>query len=355
MGTCWSLPVNSVPSNNALPKSKGDNGSGRTMEVGPAKAAVAVDMVMSLPGEKDGKSREGVDFPASGRIVTPNLKMFTFSELERATRNFKPATVLGEGGFGRVFKGWIDPKTLAPSKVGVGMAVAVKKSNPDSEQGLREWQAEVKFLGKFSHPNLVKLIGYCWEDNEFLLVYEYMQKGSLESHLFKKCAETLSWETRLKIAIGAARGLAFLHSTEKQVIYRDFKASNILLDGPPAYCIIIAGWGHLYVKSDVYGFGVVLLEILTGLRVLDLSRPTREQNLVEWTKPMLADKRKIKTIVDPRLEGQYPSRAATRIAELILKCFQGEPAKRPSMDEILKSLQEINDVKTRRRDHRSNR
>nr|GMD21330.1 probable serine/threonine-protein kinase NAK isoform X2 [Ipomoea batatas] len=212
-----------------------------------------------------------------------------------------------------------------------------------------------------------------------------MQKGSLESHLFKKCAETLSWETRLKIAIGAARGLAFLHSTEKQVIYRDFKASNILLDGEfnaklsdfglaklgpvngdshvttrimgtygyaaPEYMAT----GHLYVKSDVYGFGVVLLEILTGLRVLDLSRPTREQNLVEWTKPMLADKRKIKTIVDPRLEGQYPSRAATRIAELILKCFQGEPAKRPSMDEVLKSLQEINDVKTRRRDHRSNR
>nr|GMD56053.1 probable serine/threonine-protein kinase NAK isoform X2 [Ipomoea batatas] len=385
MGTCWSLPVNSVPSNNALPKSKGDNGSGKTMEVGPAAAAVAMDMVMSLPGEKDGKSREGVDLPASGRIVTPNLKMFTFSELERATRNFKPATVLGEGGFGRVFKGWIDPKTLAPSKVGVGMAVAVKKSNPDSEQGLREWQAEVKFLGKFSHPNLVKLIGYCWEDNEFLLVYEYMQKGSLESHLFKKCAETLSWETRLKIAIGAARGLAFLHSTEKQVIYRDFKASNILLDGDfnaklsdfglaklgpvngdshvttrimgtygyaaPEYMAT----GHLYVKSDVYGFGVVLLEILTGLRVLDLSRPTREQNLVEWTKPMLVDKRKIKTIVDPRLEGQYPSRAATRIAELILKCFQGEPAKRPSMDEILNSLQEINDVKTRRRDHRSSR
>lgn len=112
------------------------------MEVGPAAAAVAMDMVMSLPGEKDGKSREGVDLPASGRIVTPNLKMFTFSELERATRNFKPATVLGEGGFGRVFKGWIDPKTLAPSKVGVGMAVAVKKSNPDSEQGLREWQVQ---------------------------------------------------------------------------------------------------------------------------------------------------------------------------------------------------------------------
>ncbi|XVE69605.1 hypothetical protein DITRI_Ditri10aG0003800 [Diplodiscus trichospermus] len=182
---------------------------------------------------REGRSREQqTAVPSNGKIVSTTLKIFTLAELKAATRNFKPATVLGEGGFGRVFKGWVDEKTYAPSKVGVGMAVAVKKSNPDSSQGLREWQAEVKFLGKFSHPNLVKLLGYCWEENQFLLVYEYMQKGSLENHLFRTGgAEPLTLETRLRIAIGAAQGLAFLHTSEKSVIYRDFKSSNILLDG----------------------------------------------------------------------------------------------------------------------------
>ncbi|XP_027147936.1 probable serine/threonine-protein kinase PIX13 isoform X2 [Coffea eugenioides] len=319
--------------------------------------------------------------PASGHIMAaPNLKMFTYSELRSATRNFRPDTVLGEGGFGRVFRGWVDEKTYAPSKVGVGIPVAVKKSNPDSEQGLSEWQAEVKFLGKFCHPNLVKLLGYCWEDREFLLVYEYMQRGSLESHLFRKGAETLAWETRLKIAIGAARGLAFLHTTEKQVIYRDFKASNILLDsdfnaklsdfglaklGPvngyshvttrvvgtygyaaPEYMAT----GHLYVKSDVYGFGVVLLEIISGLRVLDLNRPSGEHNLVDWSKPLLPEKRKLRKVMDPQLEGRYPSRGAFQIAQLILKCLEPDPKKRPSMEQVLETLQQISTVKMKPKD-----
>nr|GMD42017.1 probable serine/threonine-protein kinase NAK isoform X2 [Ipomoea batatas] len=243
--------------------------------------------------------------------------MFTLAELKSATRNFRPDTVLGEGGFGRVFKGWVDEKSLAPSKVGVGMAVAVKKSNPDSEQGIREWQAEVKFLGKFSHPNLVKLIGYCWEEKLFLLVYEHMQRGSLESHLFRKGGEILPWEIRMKIALGAARGLAFLHTTEKQVIYRDFKAANILLDGDynaklSGFLIGKIGSGrrshpcnnenrwepmdmqhqrHLYVRSDVVMVSeLVLLEIITGLRVMDLNRPGGQHNLVDWAKPILPDK-----------------------------------------------------------------
>ncbi|XAR61539.1 Non-specific serine/threonine protein kinase [Bertholletia excelsa] len=285
--------------------------------------------------------------------------MFRYAELRCATRNFRPDTMLGEGGFGRVFKGWIDEKTYAPAKVGAGMAVAVKKSNPDSSQGLKEWQSEVKFLGKFSHPNLVKLLGYCWEDNHFLLVYEYMQKGSLESHLFERGAGALSWDTRMKIAIGAARGLDFLHTTEKQVIYRDLKAANILLDadfnaklsdfglaklGPAdgdshvTTCVIgtygyaapeYMATGHLYVRSDVYGFGVVLLELLTGQRVLDLSRSNGQQNLVEWAKPFLPDKRMLKKIMDPRLEGQYPIKAAFRAAKLIIKCMEADPKSGP--------------------------
>uniref|UniRef100_A0A453CMJ6 non-specific serine/threonine protein kinase n=1 Tax=Aegilops tauschii subsp. strangulata TaxID=200361 RepID=A0A453CMJ6_AEGTS len=168
-----------------------------------------------------------------GRILeAPNLRIFTFAELRAATRNFKPDTLLGEGGFGQVYKGWVDEKTMNPARSGTGMVIAVKKLNQESLQGLEEWQCEVNFLGRISHPNLVRLLGYCLEDRELLLVYEFMAKGSLENHLFRKggSVQPIPWGLRLRIAIDAARGLAFLHSSEKHVIYRDFKASNILLD-----------------------------------------------------------------------------------------------------------------------------
>lgn len=313
------------------------------------------------------------------------LKMFTLLELSSATRNFRPDTVLGEGGFGRVFKGFVDPNTLAPSKVGLGLPVAVKRSNPDSEQGLNEWKAEVNFLGKFSHPNLVKLLGYCWDEKQFLLVYEYMQRGSLESHLFRKGGggEELTWDIRMKIAIGAARGLAFLHNTEKQVIFRDFKASNILLDGEfnaklsdfglaklgpingnshvttnpvgtygyaaPEY----VATGHLYVKSDVYGFGVVLLEIITGLRVVDPNRPGNQINLITWAMPSLDDRKKIRKLVDPQLMGHYPPKAIYKIGELIIQCLQSDPKHRPSMDEVLETLKIINRVELKSKEVKS--
>ncbi|XP_059280896.1 probable serine/threonine-protein kinase PIX13 [Lycium ferocissimum] len=315
---------------------------------------------------------------SGGEILpTPNLKTYSFSDLKSATRNFKPDTVLGVGGFGTVFKGWVDEKTFAPAKVGTGMVVAIKKLNSESMQGFEEWQAEVNFLGRLSHPNLVKLLGYCLEDKELLLVYEFMPKGSLENHLFRRSTaiEPLSWELRLKIAIGAARGLAFLHSSEKQIIYRDFKASNILLDGSfhaklsdfglakvgpsagnshvttrvmgtygyaaPEYIAT----GHLYVKSDVYGFGVVVLELLTGLRALDTKRPSGQHNLVDWAKPMLSHKRKLKSIMDARMEGQYSSKAATLIAQLTIKCLEGEPKKRPSMKEVVEVLEQVESIK----------
>ncbi|VFQ66579.1 unnamed protein product [Cuscuta campestris] len=323
-------------------------------------------------GGGGGGHREVV--PPSGKILVPNLKPFTLGELKSATRNFRPDSILGEGGFGRVFKGWVDPnKDYAPSRVGVGVPVAVKKSNPDSEQGLKEWQAEVKFLGKFSHPNLVKLLGYCWEEKQFLLVYEYMLKGSLESHLFrKKGGEPLSWDTRLKIAIGAAKGLVFLHNTERSVIYRDFKASNILLDGEfnaklsdfglakfgpidgnshvttnvvgtygyaaPEYM----STGHLYIKSDVYAFGVVLLEMISGLRVLDLDRELGKHDLVEWAKPILPNKKSLRrSLMDPRLEQMYPFESACQISHLILKCLEQDHKLRPDMDEVLETLEGI--------------
>ncbi|KAG8368009.1 hypothetical protein BUALT_Bualt15G0000700 [Buddleja alternifolia] len=246
--------------------------------------------------------------------VTPNLRIFSFSELKAATRNFRNDTVLGEGGFGRVYKGWLDDKST--TKFGSRSAIAVKKLNLEGLQGFKEWQSEVKFLGRLSHPNLVKLLGYCSDDNEMLLVYEFMQKGSLENHLFPRTSagQPLEWDFRVKIIIGAAHGLAFLHATERKVIYRDFKASNILLDesynpklsdfglaklGPTAAYTHVStqvigtygyaapeyiATGHLNAKSDVYGFGVVLLEMLTGLQAIDENRPPREHNLVDWMK-----------------------------------------------------------------------
>nr|VDD00376.1 unnamed protein product [Brassica rapa] len=341
----------------------------------------SVDSPPLKPVEKLGIGKKAV--PPSGKIVTPSLKMFSLADLKTATKNFRPESMIGEGGFGQVFKGWLEEKTLAPSRAGVGIPVAVKKSNPDSAQGLHEWQA-MRFLGKFHHPNLVKLLGYCWEENQFLLVYEYLPKGSLENHLFSK-GEALTWDTRLKIAIEAAQGLTFLHNSEKSVIYRDFKASNILLDsnfhaklsdfglaknGPingfshvttrvmgtqgyaaPEYMAT----GHLYVRSDVYGFGVVLLELLTGLRALDPTRPSAQQNLVEWAKPVLTQKKKIQKMMDPRLEHKYPILAVTRTAALILRCLEADPKNRPPMDDVLRELEIVRTIRDELREERRKR
>ncbi|KAJ6998982.1 hypothetical protein D5086_011722 [Populus alba] len=381
MGNCWgSTPVTNHNSPSATKPSTPKTSANHSKENGPGgrsssdrkeKESVRIGVYVENK-DKDGTART----PPSGQVMAVlGPKLFTLSELKSATRNFRPDTVLGEGGFGRVFKGWVDEKTFAPAKVGCGMAVAVKKSKPDSSQGLQEWQSEVKLLGKFSHPNLVRLLGYCWEENQFLLVYEYMQKGSLETHLFRKGAEPLPWNVRIKIAIGAAEGLSFLHTSEKSVIYRDFKTSNILLDGAfnaklsdfglakfgplngnshvttrvmgtygyaaPEY----VATGHLYVKSDVFGFGVVLLELLTGLKALDTNRPSWQQNLVEFARPSLSDKRKLKKIMDPRLEEQYPIKAAVQAAGLILQCLESDPRSRPSMKEVLETLKKIDDTK----------
>ncbi|KAL9361612.1 hypothetical protein Peur_044397 [Populus x canadensis] len=304
------------------------------------------------------------------------LLQFTFQELKSATGNFRPDSILGEGGFGYVFKGWIEENGTAPAKPGSGITVAVKSLKPDGLQGHREWVAEVDFLGQLHHPNLVKLIGYCIEDDQRLLVYEFMTRGSLENHLFRRTIP-LPWSNRIKIALGAAKGLAFLHGGPEPVIYRDFKTSNILLDseynaklsdfglakaGPqgdkthvstrvvgtygyaaPEYVMT----GHLTSKSDVYSFGVVLLEILTGRRSMDKKRPSGEQNLVAWARPYLADKRKMYQLVDPRLELNYSLKAVQKVSQLAYSCLSRDSKSRPTMDEVVKvltPLQDLNDL-----------
>ncbi|KAF5764229.1 putative protein kinase RLK-Pelle-RLCK-VIIa-2 family [Helianthus annuus] len=330
-------------------------------------------------------SIDSVSTPRSeGEVLSSsNLKPFSFMELKNATRNFRPDSLLGEGGFGYVFKGWIDELTHLATKPGSGMAIAVKKLKPEGFQGHKEWLTEVTYLSQLHHPNLVKLIGYCSEGHNRLLVYEYMPKGSLENHLFRKGPQPLPWATRLKVAIGAARGLAFLHDAKDQIIYRDFKASNILLDadfnaklsdfglakaGPtgdkthvstqvmgthgyaaPEY----VATGRLTAKSDVYSFGVVLLELLSGRRAVDKGKVGVEQDLVDWTKPYLGDKRKLFRIMDTRLEGQYPQKGAYTAATLASQCLNKEPKARPRMSEILASLEELQDAKNASKDHRT--
>ncbi|KAK2988963.1 hypothetical protein RJ640_000763 [Escallonia rubra] len=343
----------------------------------------AIKLHVSLLGAKPPKNIRGTYL--RGQIVTPNLKIFTFAELSMATNSFGP-DALGRGGLGMVFKGWVDEKTYAPSVVGVGMAVVVKKVDTKGSLGLKEAQLKVKILGKFSHPNLVKLIGYCLKDEDVLLVYEYVKNGSLEGHLFKKDSEPLPWVTRLRIALGAAQGLAFLHKTREQAMYRTFKASDILLDenfsaklsdfglfklGPmnseSVISTLVAGdtafidfpqkdvgyvdpeymaSGNLTVKSDIYGFGAVLLEILTGQRVLDMKRPSGKHDLVRYARPFLNGKRDIKIILDQRLEHEYApeDEILSAVAALTLKCLEDYPKNRPGVKEVLETLEHVNAV-----------
>lgn len=304
----------------------------------------------------------------------PNVRVFTYNELKAATRNFRPDSALGEGGFGTVYKGWVDDVGPTGVKTASGITVAVKVLNPESVQGHREWLAEVNYLGQLSHSHLVKLIGYSCVDEHRLLVYEFMARGSLENHLFRKASLPLPWATRMKIALGAAKGLAFLHEAERPVIYRDFKTSNILLDsdyvaklsdfglakdGPegdqshvstrvmgtygyaaPEYVMT----GHLTAKSDVYSFGVVLLELLTGRCSMDKRRPSGEHSLVEWARPYLGDKRKILRIVDNRLDGQYPVKGAQKFASLAYLCLSQNPKIRPRMSDAVETLEPLQNM-----------
>ncbi|VVB14118.1 unnamed protein product [Arabis nemorensis] len=313
--------------------------------------------------------------PTSVEQEKENLKVFSFAELKKATKKFKEYTAKINGyesAYIRTYKGYINETTFSPSRAETGIAVSVMECvQYNSSQALQEWKEEVKSLGEISHPNLLKLLGYCCEDNKSFLVFEYLQNESLDCHIFEK-EEALPWEIRVKIAIGAAQGFAFLHSVKTSALYRAFRMCDIMLDEqynaklfylgcnklclleesittafigrtdytPPEYVIS----GHLGMKSDVYTFGVILLELLTGLKASDGAKNKNKQSLIS-TKPFLSDKDKIREIIDPRLGNDYPVNATTQMGKLIKRCIKLDAKKRPLMQQVLDGLNDIAMIK----------
>ncbi|XP_058206612.1 receptor-like serine/threonine-protein kinase ALE2 isoform X3 [Rhododendron vialii] len=308
-----------------------------------------------------GPTSASPSFVSSFATYTGSAKTFSSSNLKKATDNFNASKILGEGGFGRVYNGVLED----------GTKVAVKVLKRDDQQGGREFLAEVEMLSRLHHRNLVKLIGICTEERSRCLVYELIPNGSVESHLHgdDRVTAPLDWGSRVKIALGAARGLAYLHEdSSPRVIHRDFKSSNILLEHDftpkvsdfglartaldeenrhistrvmgtfgyvaPEYAMT----GHLLVKSDVYSYGVVLLELLTGRKPVDMSQPPGQENLVSWARSLLTSKEALESIIDPSLGLDFPFDSIAKVAAIASMCVQPEVSHRPFMGEVVQAL-----------------
>ncbi|KAG9130898.1 hypothetical protein Leryth_006681 [Lithospermum erythrorhizon] len=289
-----------------------------------------------------------------------SVQSFTLPYIETVTQKYK--TMIGEGGFGSVYRG-----TLLD-----GQEVAVKVRSATSTQGTREFENELNLLSSIQHENLVPLLGYCSENDQQILVYPFMSNGSLQDRLYGEAArrKNLDWPTRLSIALGAARGLTYLHSfSGRCVLHRDVKSSNILLDhrmcakvadfgfskyaaqeGDSATSLEVRGTAgyldpeyystqHFSAKSDVFSFGVVLLEIITGREPLNVQRPREEWSLVEWAKPRIKNA-KVEEVVDPHLKGGYHAEAMWRVVEVALACTESYSANRPTMADIVRELED---------------
>ncbi|XP_022859841.1 proline-rich receptor-like protein kinase PERK8 [Olea europaea var. sylvestris] len=283
---------------------------------------------------------------------------FTYEELSKATNGF--SAILGAGGFGCVYKGVLSD----------GREIAVKQLKAGSGQGEREFRAEVEIISRIHHRHLVSLVGYCISEHQRLLVYDYVPNNTLDYHLHGEGRPVMDWATRVKVAAGAARGIAYLHEAcHPRIIHRDIKSSNILLDNnfeaqvadfglakiaqeldlhthvstrvmgtfgylAPEY----ASTGKLTEKSDIFSFGVVLLEIITGRKPVDTSQPLGDESLVEWARPLLTqaiETEDFEEIVDPRLEKNFVASEMFRMIEAAAACVRHLASKRPRMSQVV--------------------
>ncbi|XP_015570450.1 probable receptor-like serine/threonine-protein kinase At4g34500 isoform X2 [Ricinus communis] len=319
--------------------------------------------------KKSGESEDDVSCSASGSDVSSSVDLqqnigwgrwYSLKELEIATRGFSEDNVIGEGGYGVVYRGVLED----------GSVVAVKSLLNNKGQAEKEFRVEVEAIGKVRHKNLVGLIGYCAEGARRMLVYEYVDNGNLEQWLHGDVGPVspLTWDIRMKIAIGTAKGLAYLHEgLEPKVVHRDVKSSNILLDknwnpkvsdfglakllGSDSSYVTTrvmgtfgyvspdyASTGMLNEGSDVYSFGILLMEMITGRSPIDYSRPAGEMNLVEWFKGMVAS-RHGEEVLDPLIEVQPSVRAIKRAMLVCLRCIDLDGNKRPKMGQVVHMLE----------------